>query len=99
MIVLGVSILQPKSGQDKMVEDLLTMKVPSKCADDILIFFFYFSENICIRLYISCESSAWQTIHMKCQVLFYSEKYEKKKPNQNVSASDVIGDLRAKKGY
>ena len=40
MIVLGVAVLQPKSGQDKMVEDLLTMKVPSKCADDILIFFF-----------------------------------------------------------
>ena len=37
-------------------------------ADNILIFRFYFSEQI--RLDISFELSAWQTIHMKYQVLF-----------------------------
>ena len=31
--------------------------------------FFLFSEKI--RLDNSCESSAWQMIHMKCQVLSY----------------------------
>ena len=38
-------------------------------ADKILIFFF--SDKI--RLEISCESSAKQMIHMKCQVLFPPE--------------------------
>ena len=37
-------------------------------ADDILICFVFFSENI--RFSISCESSVQQTIHMKCQILF-----------------------------
>ena len=41
-------------------------------ADDLhemsTCFFFNFSEKT--SLDISCESSAWQTIHMKCQDLF-----------------------------
>ena len=50
-------------------------------AGDISFFYCYFSEKI--RLDISCESSAVQTIHMKCQALFiFSEKY--KTNDQNV---------------
>ena len=48
---------------------LLTRKVLiMPAADDILILILYFSEEM--RLGISCESSPWQMIHMKCQVLF-----------------------------
>ena len=48
---------------------ILTLKKPSKIvADDILMYSFYISEKI--YLDISCESSAWQTNHMKCQDLF-----------------------------
>ena len=55
---------------------LLTLKAPSKIvANDIQIFFF-FSEKT--SLDISCESSAKQTIYMKCQDLF-SLKNKKKK--------------------
>ena len=57
---------------------LLTLKVPiTTAADDnfFLFFFFYFSEKT--SLDISCESSAWQMIHMKCQDLF-SLKNKKK---------------------
>ena len=35
-------------------------------------FTFFFSEKL--RFDISCESSAEQTIHMKCQALFFPEK-------------------------
>ena len=45
-----------------------------------------------IRLYISCELSASQTIHMKCQGLF-SQKNEKKKLKA-LSAVVVISALR-----
>ena len=48
-------------------------------ADDIL-FFKYFPEII--RLGISCESSAKQTIHKECQVLFSLKNTKKKKKNQ-----------------
>ena len=48
--------------------------------DRILNFFYCFSEKI--SLDISCESSAWQMIHMNYQDLF-SEK--KKKKNQSVA--------------
>ena len=44
-------------------------------ADDIIIFYFYFLKKI--RLDFSCESSARQRIHMKYQVLFFSEKQRK----------------------
>ena len=49
----------------------LTLKAPiTSAADDnfFFIFFFYFSEKT--NLDISCELSAWQTNHMKCQDLF-----------------------------
>ena len=43
---------------------VLTLKAPvTAAADD-----FFFSEKT--SLDISCESSVWQTIHMKCQDLF-----------------------------
>ena len=55
----------------------LILKVSNiTAADDILIFLIYFIEKI--RLGISCESSAKQMIHMKCQVLF-SLKSKKKR--------------------
>ena len=60
----------------------LTIKALGKViAEDILIFYCYsFSEKI--RLGISCESSAYQIVHIKCQVL-YIILWNKKK-NQNV---------------
>ena len=45
----------------------LTLKAPITTAD-IFFYYYYFSEKT--SLDISCESSAWQTIHMKCQDLF-----------------------------
>ena len=60
-----------------VVISALTLKVPiTTAADDNFFFFFYFSEKTSLE--ISCESSAWQTIHMKCQDLF-SLKNKKKK--------------------
>ena len=55
----------------------LTLKAPITTAadDNFFIYFFYFSEKT--SLDISCESSAWQMIHMKCQDLF-SLKNKKK---------------------
>ena len=58
--------------------------LPLKCqakfvADNILNFSFiiiYFSEKI--SLDISCESSAWLMIHMKCQDFILWEKNKKK---------------------
>ena len=47
----------------------LTLNAPSKiCRRRHSKLFFYFSEKT--SLDISCESSAWQMIHMKCQDLF-----------------------------
>ena len=64
-------------------------------ADDILFFFFfffnYFSEKI--RLCISFELSARQTIHMKFQTLFSLKKKTTNK-NQNASVKVVISTLR-----
>ena len=54
------SIFQPLKGQTKIA------------ADDILIFYFYFSTKI-IRIDFSCESS----IHLKHQVLFSLKNSEK----------------------
>ena len=59
---------------------LLTLKVPiTTAADDNFLYFFiiFFSEKT--SLDISCESSAWQTIHMKCQDLYSLKKKKKKK--------------------
>ena len=52
----------------------LTLKAPiTNAADDNFFkFLFYFSEKT--SLDISCESSAWQMIHMKCQDLFFLKK-------------------------
>ena len=44
----------------------------TNAADDVLIFFI-FRKN---KTGISCELSAKQTIHMKCQALFSLELYE-----------------------
>ena len=57
--------------------------------------FYYFSEKT--SLDISCESSAWQTICMKCQDLFSLKKKKKKKKKKKLlSAAVVIGVLRVK---
>ena len=57
---------------------LLTLKAPvTTAADDNFFNFFYFTEKT--SLVISCESSAWQMIHMKCQDLFSLKKKKKKK--------------------
>ena len=44
----------------------------SNCSRQSSIFCFHFSYKI--KLEMSCESSAWQIIPMKCRVLFFSEK-------------------------
>ena len=44
-------------------------------AGNILIFYFYLSKKI--RLDFSCESSAWQRIHLKPQVLYSLKNKEK----------------------
>ena len=56
----------------------LTLMAPiTIAADDSLEYFFHcFSEKI--RLDISCESSAWQRIHMKHQALFFLKDKSKK---------------------
>ena len=60
-------------------------------AGDILnSFYCYFPEKI--MLVILCESSVWQTVHMKCKALF-PLKNEIKIPQ---NAADVIGVLRVK---
>ena len=74
---------------------MLTLKAPSKICSRL--FFFYFPEKT--SLDISCELSAKQTIHMKCQDLF-SLKNKINKSNKSInkkklsSAAVVIGALR-----
>ena len=60
----------------------LTLKVPiTTAADDSLEHFsFFFPDKIMLEL--SCESSAWQRIHMKHQALFSSKN--KSKNNKSV---------------
>ena len=74
----------------------LTLKAPSKICSrrHSKIYIYYFSEKT--SLDIPCESSAWQTIHMKCQDLFSTEN--KKKNPKLLSALVVIGALRIKVG-
>ena len=55
----------------------------------IFLFFFILSEETSID--ISCELSAKQMIHMKCQDLF---SLKKKKKKEMSSAAVVIGALR-----
>ena len=52
------------------------LKFVASVANNILNIFAYFSEIV--SLDISCEASAKQTIHMKCQDLFSIEKKKKK---------------------
>ena len=59
---------------------MFTLKTPiTIAADDIFVMhiFFFFSNKM--SLDISCESSAWQTIHMKCQDSFSLKNNEKRK--------------------
>ena len=82
-------------------ENCLTLKAPNKiCSRRHSKFFFFFSEKT--SLDISCELSAKQMIHMKCQDLF-SLKTKKKQQNKTKkklkkmsSAAVVIGALRVK---
>ena len=70
----------------------LTLKAPSKICSrrQIKLFFlYYFSEKI--SFYISCESLAKQTIHMKCKDLFSLKKWKKILMS---SAAVVIGTFR-----
>ena len=55
-----------------VVISALTLKAPITTA---FFFFFYFSEKTSLE--VSCESSAWQTIHMKCQDLFSLKNIKK----------------------
>ena len=76
----------------------LTLKAPITTADDnTFIYLLYFQRKQVLTFHmnrlldktslaISCESSAWQTIHMKCQDLFslkIQKKNKKKKNNNN----------------
>ena len=62
-------------------------------ADDNFFFFFFFSEKT--SLDISCESSTWQTIHMKCQDMFSLKKKKKKKKNLERRLVEILlGALR-----
>ena len=69
----------------------LSLKAPSKiCSRRHSNFLFYFSEKT--SLDILCESSAKQTIHIKCQDLL---SLKNKKTNKKLSsAAVVIGALR-----
>ena len=58
-----------------------------------IIMRFYFSEKT--SLDISCESSAWQSIHMKCQDLFSLKKKEKEKIECRL-LQILLGALRVK---
>ena len=72
----------------------LTLKAPiPTAADDIFLFIlFYFSEKT--SLDISCDLSAWQMIHMKCQDLF-SLKNRKNKLECRL-LQILLGTLRVK---
>ena len=49
---------------------VLTLKAPVTTAADEIFFYFFFIFSEKTSLDISCELSAKQTIHMKCQDLF-----------------------------
>ena len=57
-------------------------------------FYFYFSEKT--SLDISCELSAKQTIHMKCQDLFSLNDNNNNNNKKLSSAALVIGAFRVK---
>ena len=52
------------------------------------MFFSYFSDKI--RLGISCELTAYQMIHMKCQALFSLKTKKKNKKKIEVSYAAVV---------
>ena len=56
---------------------VLTLKAPITTAadDNLLLFFFIFQRKHVLAFHMNC----WQTIHMKFQDLFFSEKKKKKK--------------------
>ena len=54
---------------------VLSLKAPSKICNRRHSIFFFFSEKT--SLDISCESPAKQTIHMKCQYLFFLKNKKK----------------------
>ena len=72
----GYTICNPSSNMLDTSTGLILKAPITTAADDNIFYFFYFSEKT--SLDISCESSAWQMIHMKCQDLF-SLKNKKKK--------------------
>ena len=68
---------------------ILNLKLLSKIvADDILFYYYYFSGEI--SLCVSYESSARQTIHMKCKVLFSLKKKKKKKKKKKNGKNNVV---------
>ena len=73
-----------------LILQLLTLKAPITTAADNNLFFFFFSEKTSHD--ISSESSAWQTIHMKCQDLFSLKK--KKPKNFECLLQILLGALR-----
>ena len=79
-----------------MIQQILILKAQSIVADDILKFFIHFFLFFRkISLDISCESSAWLIISMKCHDLFSLKN--NKKYNLS-SAAVVIGALRVSEG-
>ena len=79
----------------------LTLKAPiTTAADNILnffFFFFYFSKKT--SLDISCEPSAWQTVHMKYHDMKYQDLFFwkiKKNKNKCRLLQIFLGALRVK---
>ena len=77
---IALCILNLVDGQEKSVikDPGMSFKCKAQSQLQQTTFFFFFSKKT--SLDISCESSAWQMIHMKCQDLF-SLKNEKKNSN------------------
>ena len=76
-----------------------TLKEPLTAAADDSLNGFFFSEKI--RLVISCELSALQTIHMNIKPYFFlkneKKKKKKKKKKYNVISNNLNGALRFKR--
>ena len=84
----GLQKLPPFANSNKILQMYpfsLTFTVPiTIAADDIFFFFFFFIYLFIIFFFleetsldISCDSSAKQMIHMKCQDLFSLKNYNK----------------------
>ena len=76
----------------RLFDTFIIKELSTTAADDILKIL-YFSEKI--RFNISCESSAQQTIHMKCQALFYrkiilKKRKEKKEKKDTLSSATIL---------